>query len=1021
MRKMVKEIGVLSDGLATALIETAAGFAWLGYSMEHVTNPKVNVAKSTARAKDRMNAHKAEISASLGIIAIVTMTIVIGCMTGGAAAVLVGTLAIGADRADGRAHATLTKYIEKPMMEAMAPFLAGMEKMTDAFTQGFIDMSAGLTFMGASIGKGLGFKINPELEAEKTRANLERYRSTLNIVMSVVITFVMTVAIIICTAGAGAAYAAYLDAGFIGVEAGTIAAEGATLAGTAAEGALTAERGVAVGAEIVDVATAGSRGVLVASEVAEAPDTAALASRTVETADAIATGRGTTILSEIADGTSSTEGIFSRATATSQALTAEESIASDTLATESTSSIDLETADAQAQAAEKARLANRTVFQVAQEEGTWNGFWSGVYTKSFVIGQFLNAAATVFSAIGATNQDDAAAQELSNEEKLIQSLWKFIENSKLYLSELQKIFLGELHKKHQAEICNQALGLQYYTNFLNSSVNTLENQISQALAEQYIQLLTPDENEVRLADIGSPWGLKTAFNYLYPSQGFISTTLGRSNFPYAQEIAQAPLASQNSSTQTNTTILDKTQDAEKLWFNQRAITCLPQETKTPLHVEIAFRVLYTLPSSFHVGLYLGGNYHNYNSPDYLTSLNKEQSIDINEAHLAKMFVIKHDNQTSKPSLGIYEHEGKGWIDQKPIDPIIFNNAAIYHMSATLDQSTLKTSLWSQDNPAAVITQSVKVTPGDQRTFGIILSGAAVEWQVVTPKLSITENKNVRDSSSIITEIAREQASQASWQQLFTPAFGSMNLQAVKKYSIVLGQYIYTTKDTHLQDNKGNVCPDYVTFANYDRQVLSQIASNPTDTSASLVLVSLISGKIYNTQGTVIGQQNNVLSLFLQNNQPSDEVLELIKKTASNCQQNSTVSSPINNNTINNNNQSSMKINTTMQNISPSISQNNIALNTSINTKTPAVLPLNQSSMEINTTIENISPYFSENSIALNSPIDTTTPAALPSTAGNLPIQAANTTTQLQIATSQPETDTIAIDMSNLPSLGFSLF
>ncbi|MDP3787923.1 MAG: hypothetical protein Q8Q60_01230 [Candidatus Chromulinivorax sp.] len=440
---------------------------------------------------------------------------------------------------------------------------------------------------------------------------------------------------------------------------------------------------------------------------------------------------------------------------------------------------------AEAAAKEASRLAARSSWEIGKESNSLSNAMltaakQGTMNLGFVIGQALNAGFGVFSVMAAMDQDEAAADALNQERKSIQSLWAFIEDNKVNLTQSQHLYMSELRKKHQAAVGNQAFGLQYYTNFLNSSIHNVQTQIAQALAQQYIQMLTPDENGLRIADIGASWGLQTQFNSLYPSQGFITTTLGRPEFPYAQEVAQAPLASETHSTndsssdKTSLNLSDNQPAATKLWFNQRAVSVIKQSVDKPLNVEIKFRILYNLNTAYHVGLYLGGNYHDYNSAAYLQSLQDKGSIDLNDAHLAKMFVVKRDDAKSAPSIGLYENEGLGWIAQQAIDANILNSASVYHMKAILNKNTLTVSFWPEDNLAAKWTKTIKVTPCDQRTFGVIFSGIAIEWNVVQPTMPITQNKSARIASNGQSEAARSRASKSQRKQLLTSQRGSMN-------------------------------------------------------------------------------------------------------------------------------------------------------------------------------------------------------------------------------------------------------
>jgi hypothetical protein len=994
-KAMVSGVIIFSNDLATGFVETCAGITWLSCSFGDALGIKNDPNKEARLVKSKMNAHKAIISSVLGTVFIVAASVVLVFFTAGMAGYALGAavagLFIGAAITDRRLGGQLKKYIEEPLMKGMMGIMQGMEAMTDAFTVGFIEMSVGLTWLGCSVGQACGLKINPEQQANAVRAKLEKYRSTINIVMSVVITIIITAVVIMITAGLGAAQMAAIDAGLFGAEAAAAAAQTAAVAAAASASSSAATLTTATAAESLAIiaarqaaqqaasfgtkqaaatvaqaatkqaaATAARKAAELsakqAADVAAQTTAKAVARRVaIQASDDLAAKQAEELTarvlvkqatSNLARNSSnqaavkaqeqaaakltqatldrqaaelvakqtannsvtqsakltalkSTQGVSKQASSTtvlaetsnpmeeSQAIssatdnsvaavtkTQAQQVADKTIA-DFTSKASGQLATKQAEsmvgdaaeiaAKEAARLQSRSVFQVAQEEGMLNAIRGGIMSWSFLIGQALNAGFGVFTAMAAVNQDEAAADRQAEEEESIKNLWHFVENNKVTITQQQNQFLDELNKKHQIAIKNQAFGLQYYINFLNGSVDNVQDQIAQLLAQQYIQMLTPDNNGLRSADIGSTWGLQTQFHYLYPAQGFISTTLGRPDFPYAQEVAQAPLASE-SHTEKSTDLSDNQSAATKLWFNQRAVSVVNQKADQPLNVEIKFRVIYNLTTAYHIGLYLGGNYHDYNSPDYLKSLQSQGEIDINEAHLAKMFVLKRDDKDTAPSLGLYENEGKGWIFQQPVDQNTLDNGSIYHMSAKLNKDQLIIAFWSENNPSKVWTNTVTVTPSDQRTFGVIFSGLAIEWDVVQPHVSIVQNQTARVESNGQSEIDRERASKAQWKRIMNPAFGSMQMQSAGRSAILQGQYLYRTESTNLTDNQGNVITDYVIFATFTSGVISNIGSSPAPSDSSQTpnaIISLITGNVYDASGTIIAHKQNALDAYLQ--------------------------------------------------------------------------------------------------------------------------------------------------------------
>ncbi|MBP6869340.1 hypothetical protein KBC04_00430 [Candidatus Babeliales bacterium] len=793
-------IGKMGMGLATGFIEMSAGLAY-GFT---AIGSKSLAEKNQQIVRKKMNAHKKELAKAFASITV----IVIGSLLFPLSPVLFGA----AFTSQFVGSMIVDKRVSEPIMKSLTivfmPIMVGMAIITNGMTTGFIEMSAGCTLAGCSIAVAFGAqKINPKLEAEKVRAKLEKYRATLNIVMSVVFVIVVSVIVVAITILTGGTTAAPMvlveEAVFNPLIVSTASGQAALTAST-----ISTEL-VFTGIGSVGVATAGG-GVL-----------APLAAPTIIEVELASTASSTTSATTVA-------------------------------------------------ATEVAVPSQFQFFTSQLIAGT-------VKNLGFMIGQALNLGFGVFSALGALNQDLMAALQAAQEKKAIQTLWRFVENNKIATMQDQSLFGEELYKKHHVATQNQALGLQYYKNFLHSSANLVQQQIAQLLSQQYLQLLTPDDNGLRASDIGSTWGLQTNFVYLYPSQGFISTTLGRPDFPYAQEVAQAPAQAQENNAVEPTGLSDKQKpQATKLWFNQRAIAVIDQPADQALNIEIKFRILYTLATAYHVGLYLGGNYHNYNSPEYLQSLQDTGTIDLNDDKLAKMLVIKRDDPTKFPSLCLYENEGKGWLLNQPLQETI-NTASIYHMSANLHKNKLTISFWSEDNPSMKVTKTMTVTPCNQQTFGVIFSGIALEWGLVQPNLPIIENQQARSNFNGQKEIDREKSSKTQWEKMLNPQFGSMKLQSLGRPAILQGNYLYTTQSTNLIDLQGNPITDYLVFATNtatsfaDTPAINNLGLNPSEQKTDETLktinaiVSLISGNVYNSSEQIIATQQNALQFYLQKN------------------------------------------------------------------------------------------------------------------------------------------------------------
>lgn len=743
---------------------------------------------------------------------------------------------------------SLLHAVESVMMSVVQCLAA----ITNAITTIFIDTVREITFITVGLTSLVVNAAGGHMNAKQIRDHvtnvLEAHRRTINMVTGITLAVAMTVAVTVCTGGAGAPEAAAMDAALIG-------GEGATEGAAIAAGEVGAEAGVTA---------AGEAGAETATTVAS-------------TATEAGTDAGTVsgIGQEAATGTTSATSSSSSTTATTVAETGSE------VGSEAGTEAGVETGtEAGSEASSEAGTeagSEEGVGEEGSEEGGEEGneeenneekddssekdssSKKAKWTTANSIGQLLNVAFGVFNVIAGYNQDEAAIEKEEKAEESLRNLWKFIENTKVSLTQGQKLYLEELSKKHHAAVGNQALGLEYYVNFLNASTDNVEEQIALALGQEYISMLTPNSDGLQAGNIGATWGINTPFVYLYPSQGFLSTTLGRS-MPFAQEIAQAPLVAQKTSSNTSSTGT-VTNIPLKLWFNQRAVTVIDQAATDKLDVEIKFRVIYNLTTAFHVGLYLGGTYYNYLSPSYLKELKEKGSVDLDAAHLAKMFVVYRDSKSDPTRIGVYENEGKEWVIDETLPTDAFAHNEIYCMKATLDGTNLSVSFWPENDTSKKWTSTADVTTTDQRTFGLIFSGAAIEWDVVSPKITISPNTKARKPISNVLEATREKTSKAKWKTLMSPSFGSFTLTALGKGDLLRGQYVYTTTDTGLQTSDHKAMTDYLIFAQTASSDLSEVGMSPIASHAPSAAISLVTGNVYSSNKTVIGHRHGVWTTY----------------------------------------------------------------------------------------------------------------------------------------------------------------
>ena len=236
-------------------------------------------------------------------------------------------------------------------------------------------------------------------------------------------------------------------------------------------------------------------------------------------------------------------------------------------------------------------------------------------------------------------------------------------------------------------------------------------------------------------------------------------------------------------------------------------------------------------------------------------------------HLAKMIVYKREGKDQPVTLGLYEHEGSGWLAQ--LNGPEFEVGQWYHMRMSISDKTAQVQIWKEgDAPSA--PQSFTVSPTPQQTLGVISSGASIEYRIVTPDLSTQIVPQLRPSNNLglPTEKDREIAAQKQLQTLNYPKIGSFNLEPVNKALILKGLYLY--RSNGIDQNK--LAKDYLvlgqTSINQKGQRPFPISGqSPIDAlqpgAPAPALVSLITQKAYDTAGNQIATCPNVLEALTQ--------------------------------------------------------------------------------------------------------------------------------------------------------------
>ena len=543
--------------------------------------------------------------------------------------------------------------------------------------------------------------------------------------------------------------------------------------------------------------------------------------------------------------------------------------------------------DAEKQAAKEAAedALKQTTKDALKDTAKFMGKRAAKFLADKGISLLMNSAFGAFSIMSGLNSDNQNEFLELQQAAELRSLWRYINASKLSTTQTELANLEEVKAKQQAEVGNRTLALAFFKNIIYQKVNQFSTQLSGIMSQQYTQLLTPNAHNMLPGNIGTSWGLETNYLDLYPSEGYSTATKGRPDFPFAQEVAQAPFAALPHTPKTSDALtLHKTKTPTKLWFNQKVVALdlknannQPKQPTDPLNVTIDLQCIYTLNSGFYTGLYLGGNFSDYTSQKYLENLQTNKTIDLDAAHLAKMVVLFREKEDSPVSIGVYEHEGKGWILQEELPKSMqLSQVQTYHIQSSLDQSNLQISLWADDQTSRW-SKTVTVTAlANQRTYGVIASGIAIQWNQKTPLTTVEANDSARTPLNQPSEIEREKLSKKRIGTMLQPQkFGSIKLKPLSKQSILFGQYLYTTTDTNiaLMTRNNNTDTDFVLFATYENGTLSNIgtASTPINnkTPQPNVIVSAITGNAYDTRGNIVAHATNVWNSYNKQYGPFD--------------------------------------------------------------------------------------------------------------------------------------------------------
>jgi len=490
----------------------------------------------------------------------------------------------------------------------------------------------------------------------------------------------------------------------------------------------------------------------------------------------------------------------------------------------------------------------------------------------------MTAGPQVFSVLGGYQEDEMKKEQLQYEQKFLQNYQTYVNNNETIMKNQKEAWEQEFKAKVTAEITNQERQLGFYQNFIQQYFDNVEEQTADTLGQYLASELKPNEKGQVYADVGALYGFDTGVYNFNPSQGF--ALYNKSRDAFSQEIAVSPaVAMKQPIKQFSTTDIP-----EKLWFIQKETIPLPQVVS---EFEVRLQGIYLL-NSYHVGLYLGGK------PYDTTEILKTKKAPLDPGRLANMLVYRKTDDNAQQQLGLYQHEGAGWISTAINGPE-FEKGSWYRMKMQISSTQLTVKVWKEgEKEPAGQTFPIKQIENDTlteaqqkektiwmnknyppKTIGIISSGASIEYQIVNPKVDISPLPQVRKKSDYLVEKDREIQARKKLERLKNPQLGDLQLQPAGLTQLLKGQFIYTTNDTQLQDSQNKPLTDYVLLAQLQQgQTLVDNAIGVSPLEGASGIVSLINGNIYNAQGKQLEQFSYYNEIY---NSLSD-VLQTYEKT-----------------------------------------------------------------------------------------------------------------------------------------------
>lgn len=480
------------------------------------------------------------------------------------------------------------------------------------------------------------------------------------------------------------------------------------------------------------------------------------------------------------------------------------------------------------------------------------------------IGIGMGVAFQAPQVVSSAQKDTRRVKEIKEEKDMVKSFSKYVDDTIVLSEKRKEAMLSEQNAKFLEQIDNQERGLGFMQNFYSTYYESVKENMSEQLGTTLSKNLTPVEQTIKInnadvsytmtpADVGSMYGFNTNVYNLNPSQGFPLYNKGRDSF--SQEIAVNPtMVSKGSKSKP---------EVRKFWFLQKETMLQDNDIQ---EFDVRLQPIYLL-DEFYLGLYFGGK------PIDLKTITATGKADLDAAHQAKMLVFKREKAQNPITVDLYEHEGKGWYKAN-ITTLTCKPGTWYRMNMKLNDTNLQVQVY-EDGAVKPTAQTFTVAKTDQKTAGVISSGCACEYQILSPKPNITKiSKKLRPESQT-TEKLRETADRNRLKQTFQPTLEEgdpFKLQIINKTEGLKGNYIYATQATGISKEIQKLTSDYVVVGEVTGNNIIQTVSEGTEkekiehqligidpyeklvgNSDRRVVISLISDKQFEPDGTWAGE------------------------------------------------------------------------------------------------------------------------------------------------------------------------